>query len=181
MAKQLPWALTLPRTDCSREGKPALLPENPRIGLATRRFHPETSSSQPRIPTPTMRWSTRSPVGTRNHWRGTRRITGAATAGPRLNVPLPPPAHTTDCSARGRTRTQLDPWQRTATRAGTRRSERRRPWDLLSVTVQRSQDVPLAKLIVRQGMRRLLVACFRQRRSRDFLRLVRPVCSRIRE
>lgn len=76
MAKQVPWALTLPLRPCSKESKPALLPENPRMGLATTRFHPKTSRSQPKSPTPRMRWSTRSPWGTRSHWRGKQRTTG---------------------------------------------------------------------------------------------------------
>jgi hypothetical protein len=87
MAKQVPWALTLPRKDCSSKAKPALLPENLRMGSATRRFHPEASSSQTKTPAPAMRWSTRSHVGIWNRRRGTRRTTEAATAGPRANVP----------------------------------------------------------------------------------------------
>jgi len=64
MAKQVPWALTLARRPCSSERNATLLPENPRIGSATTRFHSEISSSQPKIPTPRIRWSTRSPAGT---------------------------------------------------------------------------------------------------------------------
>ena len=92
MAKEVPWALAAPRTDRSRESKPALLPSNPRMGSARWRFHPERSSSQPNIPTPSRRWKTRSPAGTRNHWRGRRRITGPATPGPRTRSKLPPSA-----------------------------------------------------------------------------------------
>lgn len=85
MAKQIPWAMAPARACFSRDSKPAL-PENPRIA-SIKRFHPETSSSQPKISTPVMRWRARSPLGTRSHRRGTRRITEAATAGSRLHVP----------------------------------------------------------------------------------------------
>ncbi len=90
-----------------------------------------------KLPPPTMGWSTRSLTGTRNHWRGTRRIMGAATAGSMLHVPQVTITEYHGLPGRGRTRTQSDSWHRTAKRADTRRSERR-PWDLVSVTVQRS-------------------------------------------
>ena len=40
MAKRVPWAQAAPRTDCSRENKPPVLPSNRRMGPARWRFHP---------------------------------------------------------------------------------------------------------------------------------------------
>ena len=87
MRKQIPWPMALALDACSRAARPVLLPEKPRKGMGTRRFHPETWSSQPKIPTPAMRWRVRSPAGMRNNWGGTRRIMAAGTAATRLHVP----------------------------------------------------------------------------------------------
>src|SRR6188768_1148877 len=54
MAKQMPWAIAPARACCSKEAKPAFVPENSRIRVI-KRFHPMTSSSHQKSPTPTTR------------------------------------------------------------------------------------------------------------------------------